>query len=138
MRLLCSVPIEKESLLNQVLELVPITYKNYYLTLGRDIILKYSCRKCELEAEYARKKRGSETIRELKSTIYAQFPIGKRLTLSEAKEELKKIYLNLGIEDAPKATDLEKFFNVRSVLLKVENKSSRQKGFEILSRKKDK
>lgn len=138
MRLLCSVPAENKNLLGSILESIPIVYKNYYLTLGVSTILKYSCRKCELEAEYTRKKRGGETICELKFIIYAQFPIGKRLTLSEVKEELKKIYLNLGIEDAPKATDLEKFFNVRPVLLKVEDKSSRQKGFEILSRKEDK
>ena len=49
---------------------------------------------------------------ELSSVVYKKFQIGSRYTLKEIKLVLQDIYRDLGITSKPKATDLDKYFNL--------------------------
>ena len=49
---------------------------------------------------------------ELSSVVYKKFQIGSRYTLKEIKSTLQDIYRDLGITSKPKATDLDKYFNL--------------------------
>ena len=52
---------------------------------------------------------------ELSSVVYKKFQIGSRYTLKEIKSTLQDIYRDLGITSKPKATDLDKYFNLTRV-----------------------
>ena len=49
---------------------------------------------------------------ELSSVVHKKFQVGERYTLKEIKLVLQDIYRDLGITSKPKATDLEKYFNL--------------------------
>ena len=49
---------------------------------------------------------------ELSSVVHKKFQIGSRYTLKEIKSTLQDIYRDLGITSKPKATDLDKYFNL--------------------------
>ena len=49
---------------------------------------------------------------ELSFVVYKRFQIGERYTLKEIKSVLQDIYRDLGITSKPKATDLDKYFNL--------------------------
>ena len=49
---------------------------------------------------------------ELSSVVHKRFQIGSRYTLKEIKLVLQDIYRDLGITSKPKATDLDKYFNL--------------------------
>ena len=49
---------------------------------------------------------------ELSSVVHKKFQIGSRYTLKEIKLTLQDIYRDLGITSKPKATDLDKYFNL--------------------------
>ena len=49
---------------------------------------------------------------ELSSVVYQKFQKGSRYTLKEIKSTLQDIYRDLGITSKPKATDLDKYFNL--------------------------
>jgi hypothetical protein len=138
MRLLCSISAENKNLLTSILESVPIIYKNYYLTLGRDTILKYSCRKCELDAEYSKLKHKQSSSGDLLERIYSTFLVGNLYTKSDIKTNLKLIYTELRISDTPKAIDILKYFNVKDVQITDKSSGKRNHCYEILSRKEDK
>ena len=49
---------------------------------------------------------------ELSSIVYKKFQVNSRYTLKEIKSTLQDIYRDLGITSKPKATDLDKYFNL--------------------------
>ena len=49
---------------------------------------------------------------ELSSVVHKKFQVGERYTLKEIKLVLQDIYRDLGITSKPKATDLDKYFNL--------------------------
>ena len=51
-------------------------------------------------------------IDELSSVVYKKFQVNSRYTLKEIKSTLQDIYRDLGITSKPKATDLDKYFNL--------------------------
>jgi hypothetical protein len=62
---------------------------------------------------------------ELSSVIYKKFQINSRYTLKEIKSVLQDIYRDLGITSKPKATDLDKYYNLSSVLITENGKRTR-------------
>ena len=52
---------------------------------------------------------------ELSSVVYKKFQINSRYTLKEIKSTLQDIYRDLNITSKPKATDLEKYFNLTKI-----------------------
>ena len=70
----------------------------------------------------------------VKEEILSQFKVGDRMTSAEIKSQLGIIYRGLSYEKTPKATDLEEYFETRSIKLK-DNTSKCVNGFEILAQK---
>ena len=66
----------------------------------------------------------------LRDRLISRFKIGSKYTLKQIKLELKMIYQELGITKTPKASELEKYFNLKITLIPEGGK--RNKGYEIL------
>lgn len=69
----------------------------------------------------------------IKGELSNVFEVGQSYTKADIKEKLSDIYKRLGYKAAPKATDLEEFFELKSCLITIDNK--RVNGFKILSQK---
>jgi hypothetical protein len=69
----------------------------------------------------------------LASVIYNKFEIGKKYTLKEIKIFLQCLYKDNNITTLPKATDLEKYFEVKACKISLDGK--RDRGFEIIKKK---
>ena len=80
-------------------------YYNFYGTKGCSS-LRYEEKNLELGMIDVSKES------ELSSVVYKKFQIGSRYTLKEIKLVLQNIYRDLGITSKPKATDLDKYFNL--------------------------
>ena len=65
---------------------------------------------------------------ELSSTIYNKFKIGGKYTLKEIKSVLQDTYRDLNITSRAKATDLDKYFSLSSVLI-TESSGKRTRGY---------
>ncbi len=135
MKLLCELTVE-EGVLCNILETIPLVFKNYYQVLGKEKIKLLGYQKYQLEAEYDRMKNGKKKPVGLEQQIYSSFQIGSRYTKSEAKNTLKNIYEILGIVGIPKASDLGEYFELKDCKIVVGSK--RENGFEILSKKDEK
>ena len=130
MKLLCESGLEEEEI-SVILDQIPLTYKDFYTTLGPD-----RCRangyhlteiKNEFEATYLK------DLDSLKSKILSEFKVGERYLKSEIKEKLREIYTSESYAKTPKATDLENYFEVKSCLISKDGRKSN--GFEILKKK---
>ena len=70
----------------------------------------------------------------MKEKIYSSFEVGKRYTKAFIKEELEKIYEEIGYKATPKAIELEKYFKTKFILLTNKETGKRDAGFEILEK----
>ena len=70
--------------------------------------------------------------------IYKAFLVGNRYLKTEIKLKLKETYDKLSILGNPKASDLEKYFELKEVNMVDPSTGKRVKGYEILSRKENK
>ena len=84
---------------------------------------------------YADKELGIITFspKKLKERVQEEFHKGNRIAKSEIKERLAKIYDELGYQRTAKATDIEEWFEVKSITI-ITNKK-KINGFEILNQK---
>ena len=80
-------------------------YYNFYGTSGCSS-LRYEEKNLELGMIDVSKES------ELSSVVHKKFQTGERYTLKEIKLVLQNIYRDLGITSKPKATDLDKYFNL--------------------------
>jgi hypothetical protein len=72
---------------------------------------------------------------ELLNKIYSTFIVGEKYLLATIKESLTNIYTECGYEKAPKATDLEKYFEIKIVKLINPKTGKRVDGYEIKNKK---
>ena len=107
-------------------------HRNYFYLLGPEKIKALGYYETELKRELNNVSRKSET---LVPYLIDKFKIGERYTLKFIKSELKLIYESLGITKTPKASDLEEYFNVRSVKFYDSITKKRDSGYEIISLK---
>ena len=130
MKLLCETGLgEKEMCV--VLDQIPLTYKNYYLTLGPTRLKALGYNITRVGKEY------SDTIlnpTHLKEEVKKIFPVGSREKKSVIKERLRDLYASLGYTRNAKASDLKEWFNVKSIMIYGET-GERDNGFEVLSEK---
>ena len=70
---------------------------------------------------------------ELFSVVYKKFQTGERYTLKEIKSVLQDIYRDLGITSKPKATDLDKYFNLTRVKFSDPKTKKRIEGYLLKS-----
>lgn len=69
----------------------------------------------------------------LTAEVLKIFTLGDRITKKLAKEKLKDVYKKLNIQATAKATDLEKWFEIKTINFSINNK--REAGFELIALK---
>ena len=109
---------------------IPNFYRNIYLGLGPE--------RCKaLGYNYSRAKADYETkffdISIIRDNILSNFSVGDKVSNSEVKERLKRIYENVGYKKTPKASILGDFFEIKPIKIKEGN--SWVNGIEILKMK---
>lgn len=120
---------------SSILDSINIIFKNYYITLGRERIRSLQYKKSVLDSEYQRQKNNQFNSRNLDDIIYSEFKVGEKYLKSYIKQRLGDIYESLGLKLSPKATDLEKYFEVK--LCKIANKETNKRDhcYELISKK---
>ena len=133
MKLLCEADLtdlERGILLDQL----PITYKNYYETVGPKRCKALGYNKTDLEKEYSNLQFDKSKLRD---SIYKEFQINFRYSKSETKEKLNIIYSEIGYNKTPKASDLEEYFELKECKVLNSETGKRDAGFKIIKIKKE-
>lgn len=126
MKFLCESRVNlSEDEMNVVLDQVPLSYRNYFSSIGpeRCRALGYNVTKIRKEFENLFK------VSDQSSKVFSEFTVGESYTRKEIKEKLRKIYSDLGIIKVPKATDLEEFFEIK--VCKINEGKIRVNGYKI-------
>ena len=71
----------------------------------------------------------------LVSSIYQEFKEGEKTSKIELKTKLQKIYDLLGSKQTAKASDLEKYFELKSCKVKNSQTGKWENGFELVKKK---
>ena len=129
MKFLCSTGLI-DSEFKVLLKLIPMEYSNYINTLGIERIKANSYIRAKIEAEF--QQLVSSQSNDLVDCILKTFSVGSRYTKAEIKEKLKGIYSQYKYTKTPKASDIEEWFEVKSVLI-----NRKDAGFEIVKKKGD-
>lgn len=129
---------DQKEILNELsfsilLDSIPIIFKNYYSTLGSDFCKSVSYRKCLLETEYDKRINNQDI--NINSIIYSNFQVGGKYLMSDIKEKLREIYKSINYKSSPKASDLEKYFKLKTYKITNKETGKRDPGFEIISKK---
>ena len=108
---------------------IPNNFRNLFLGLGaeRCKALGYSYTKALAEYEVKFFDTGL-----LRNELSINFPVGLRITSGDAKDKLRDIYRKLGYKKTPKATDLEKYFELKETRVKDQMSGKFTRGYEIL------
>ena len=117
--------------LSGILELIPERrFKDYITVLGLEKIKSTS-----YSASLLDKKLNILTFDEdnIKDLVYAEFEVGQSYTKTYIKTRLGELYTKLNYKEKPKASDINKYFEVKNCLLPDGNK--RVHGFKIISKK---
>ena len=85
--------------------------KSYYISLGPTKLRALGYDKYKIEKELGIVIFSYEL---LESSIYSEFKVGDKLTLSSIKDRLDYLYKSISYTATPKATDLEKFFEIKN------------------------
>ena len=130
MRLLCDFIDHRPETYKQysgyMSSFIPIEYQNYLELLGVNKIRARSCIESEIKKEINNIMSSGNII----SDLLERFKVGFRYSLKYIKESLKEIYTKRSITSTPKASDLEKYFEVKKCLI---NEAGRMiHGYEIL------
>ena len=107
--------------------MIPIEYQNYINILGFEKIRAVGYIEIEILKEI-------ETLNNLNTVdISSLFTVGEKYTKKYIKETLGEFYNTNKIHKTPKASDLDEYFILKSIKLKVLDKW--ENGFEIISKK---
>lgn len=70
-------------------------------------------------------------------SIYSSFNEGEKYALSNLKNKLGNIYSSINYSSTPKANDIERWFEVKEILLSqtIDGKRKRIKAYELLKSK---
>lgn len=110
---------------------LPLNFRNCLYLVGPERIRANGYIEAEVLKEIKLYTEDDSLIIELKE----KFIIGNRYSLKETKEMIGDIYKKLGIKQTPKASDLEKYFNLREIKINDPISNKRIAGYEILSLK---
>ena len=131
LKLLCEYGLSQDAI-NIVLGQIPDSdeIKSYYITLGPQRLkgMGYHITKIK-------KALGIVTFSDelLEATIYNEFKVGDKITLSGIKDRLGYLYKSIGYDKTPKATDLENYFEIKKCTINLPGK--RVNGLEIIKKK---
>lgn len=134
MRLLCESRFIGRDL-DDILNCVPMIFKNYYITLGPDKIRNLQYKNSVLSAEYERIKNNQQNSSNLEELIYSVFQVGGKYLKSDIKNILADIYKKSEIKATAKASDLENYFETKNYQITNKLTGKRDNGYEILGKK---
>ena len=130
-----------EDIAKQVLDnIYDTSYSKYYWTIsaGRAGSLNYQSG--ELEKEYQsiiNPKDTSQIENEVKGKILTSFLVDNRYSKQLIKEILRKIYEEAGYEKAPKASDLEQYFELKACQTRNKETGKVDNEFKIIKIKEE-
>ncbi len=127
MRLLCEYDFQ-DNQLDIILSQIPIEYSTYYKVLGPTKIKAHGYQRSKLNA--AMSDSISIVNGKLGKLIYNEFKIGDKLSNTEIKERLRKLYKENNIDSTPKATDITSIFKVKKIKITLDT-LERVNGLEI-------
>ena len=109
--------------------IIPITYQNYINLLGFEKIRALGYYESAILG-YIQSQQNLQN-----SSITSLFNVGDKYTTKQIKEMLASFYSINSISKTPKASDLNEYYILKSIKLKVGDKW--EHGFEIIKRKED-
>ena len=136
MKLLCDIYFQYPTFYIQysnspLQTIVPIEYQNYINLLGFERIRALEYREKNIIESI-------ETIEKLKSiSVLSIFSVGTKYSTQQIKEMLRKFYEENNITKTPKASDLEKYYNLKPCQFVDKVLDKKVNGFLILSKKED-
>lgn len=136
MKAICYQLQANNSLYDQFLSVTPEPFRTYVLVLGINYILKVGGVRSDLEK--ALNSRPSEKIynqQEIDNVIMSSFEIGDKINKSDIKTKLQTLYDSLGLVKKAKASDIEQWFEIKSISLYDSETKKRNAGYEILAQK---
>ena len=135
--MLCEYGLSKEAIeiiLNQISDSDYI--KSYYINLGPQRLKALGYKRNNIEKALGIVVFSYDLLYD---SIYSEFKEGEKYTLSELKQKIKSIYSSINYSSTPKASDIEKFFEIKSCQFSVlvDGKRKRVNGYELLKSKRD-
>ena len=133
MEYLCeqSVIMSKERF-DLFLSSVPKSFKNYFIVLGPEKCKAMKYQKVTMEGEYQKQLNNQGVT--LDDRIYDKFHAGERWRKAAIKEELQQIYAASNYIATAKAKDLEQWFELKEIQMRVKGTSDRESGFLLVRR----
>ena len=132
MRLVCMSGLDADDQ-RRLLRQLPIKFSRIFYLFGPEKCARYSYREGFIDREMANDKNNTDLAEILANKIFEAFPVGSRIKKSDIKEKLREIYASIGYSAAPKATDLDRFFDLKECKITICGEVS--KGFRIIRRK---
>ena len=133
MRYICDqeqiLPNNKFKLL---LDFVPRSFKNYFTVLGPAKCKAHKYRQIDMEREYQRLLNNQGVS--LDDRIYDTFHAGDKLSNAEIKKRLEKIYQDSGYQQTAKATDLNQWFDIKNIQIRIKGTKLKENGLLLISR----
>lgn len=129
LKFLCELDVTEEVRM-VILHQVPSRFRRYYLGLGPKRCKALGYVGSRLEKEYSDKYFDEDLLAE---KVYANFDEGKKYTGEYIKQELTRIYKEVGYNKAPTSQAITRFFEVEDKILSVNGKRAR--GYLIVARK---
>ena len=125
LRLLCELDLSKQAL-NIILAQIPDSdeIKSYYTILGPQRLYELGYNTTRIKKELGIITFSPELLR---ASIYREFKVGDRLTLSDIKDKLTNIYSSINYGATPKATDLNEFFEIEDSRITIVDDSGQKK-----------
>lgn len=120
---------------SSILNSIDIVFKNYYNTVGLEKIRNLQYKNSMIKSEYDRLLNNQQYNGNLKDLIFKNFEIGKSYSRPHIKTVLSIIYSNLGIKLSPKAIELEKYFEIKPILVSNKETGKRDSYYLIVSKK---
>jgi hypothetical protein len=131
MGMLCTSNLT-ENELGIVLDQIPLTYKNYYTTLGPSRLRALSYDVSRIIKEYNATLFNKE---DLKNKIYDNFQEGNKYLKSLIKSTLQNIYDSLNYTKTAKASDLEEYFDIKDKQVLNSETGKKDHCFELIKKK---
>ena len=125
LRLLCELDLSKQAL-NIILAQIPDSdeIKSYYTILGPQRLYELGYNTTRIKKELGIITFSPELLR---ASIYREFKVGDRLTLSDIKDKLTNIYSSINYGATPKATDLNELFEIEDSRITIVDDSGQKK-----------
>ena len=119
---------------DNLLELIPGKYKDYFQIVGLDIIKAYGCEEYKIKKAWTEKIMNQEVKEDVDIEIYGSFTIGKRYSNKHIKDILNELYQKLGYKKKAKTTDLEVYYAMKAVKFQ-DTEGKWIHGLEIIGKK---